>query len=428
MGGLSISIPSFNWNTYGYLLDAKGAGITDSLLHFFIDFAETIGQVLGLVALAYVIFKIILGQETNVVPVLVKIVLAVILIFNYEPFCKFAITSFDDFAQSVVHHKEYVSKAYQEWSENMKEGYEDAVNAVLGTSDGELTKERKAELHNNLGIGDPRKFSLFKFDLFLILFKLLLGLCQIVIAIVGKFRDVVLAFLLLIGRVCVIGLMWEMTEGLFKGWLMSFLNALTWTVWLAIIASFQVSAASGQLELLGSSSAFESIVDAIAVLGVSLFMYLQVFNLSRELFSGSFGAAASTMGTMFTTALLGRGLWEGAKLEAKHLSNQYGWMFRDALPYLSHILSDRIGKSGLTEMDPSVQPYQVNGDLPAPSSSPSPIHLGAEDRFALPGPVDNGSIFSGQMPVSGNSNLSDKNDPYTIDAEYKIHDTDSDTV
>ena len=432
-----MGIKGFDWAGYGYLLNpSEGKGLTDSVLNFVIDYTDVLVQVLGIVGLLYILIKIIKGEEANIVPFFLRFALTIILVFNYEFICKTTIEYVDEVAAVIsTGTKEDMKKFYLNIA---LEKHKEAENMYRMLNNQELMSEEEiAELEKELeeaNYYNPFKLSLLDFDPLKFLAAFLLILCQVAVALVGFFRNAVLALLLLVGRACLTGLIWERTEGIAKGWIKSFLNVLSWTVWLALIINLQHT--NGFKVFFQKNQSREALVDGVAQCIVYLVLYMYVFRLNTELFTGSVGAAAAQIGTMGATGWiasnlskvayrgargLGKGAYRGAMGLGKRAHNFFTEM-SDFAPASSN--------NGITTMDPMAHPYQIRDEwlaLPPPSS---PAQIGAEERLALPGPSMD--YNSSPNTIDAEYKIHDIEDynssPNTIDVEYKILDTDSDTV
>lgn len=410
--GFLTNVHGFDWKTFGFLLDAEGAGARDSVLQLFIDFSWEIAFVAGMVAFAVAIYKSISGQNTNILLIFFKLILAIILISNYEPLCETAINSFDGFS-SLITKGDYKYNKFAEMGKQMESDKDRLYQAIYGDDD-TAREEAKEELKTKKS-RDPYRFSLWNFNLLELLGSLILALSQIVIFLISKFRDVTLAFLLLIGRLCIVGIILDITEGLAKGWLLSFLNALSWNIWLSIIVYFQAKIAFDPSVLVNTDP--EAMMNGIATLIVFFFLYLQVFGLWKELFSGSFGTAAASIGSMVTAGIAGKVMMEGAKKGV----NKLGGLRAPGLT-----ISE---KDGLSQMDSSVSPVKINDSLPS-LSAPQARQIDGDSYTALPSPPqtdfyggDDGLASSSNYTMDNLSSYNSNDDGGPIiDAEYTIND------
>lgn len=359
---LGGKIQGFAWNKYGFLLDSGYTGATNSVLKFLIDYSWEIAFVLGMVALAYEIIRIMSSKNAAIHMVILKISLAIILISYYEPLCKTAIICVDNVTEIITETTaKNMENMYLKIAEEKKVKTESWYKRIFGKKN--PTIEEIREVDNNAYF-NPFELSLINFNPLKFIASLLLIFCQVAIFLVSKFRNIILALLLLIGRICIVGFICEKTEQIAKGWLMSFINVLFWTVWLSIILNLQYVAGFGNVYFKSSNplDMIEDIADCI----VYLVLYLQVFNLSKEMLSGSLGSAASSLGSAVGLGFAAKGIMEGT---------QKGIAKQSFVPPYSQFLSS-VGGSGLSQMDSSTKPVSVNSDSHYLPGSPKQIDVG----------------------------------------------------
>lgn len=405
--GFGSSIKGFDWDSFGYLLDSELSGAGNSFLSFLIEYSWDIAFVLGMVALAFAILQMITAQEVNIITIIFKIVLTVILISYYEPICKGVINYADEFAATLSYNTNIdIRKAFLEMADERAEKAEELYQRVMGSED--LTEEQKNEImRSSSGAFNPYKLSLFDFNPLKFLASILLILCQVAIVLIEKFRNIIIALLIVIGRFCVAGVAWEKTEGFAKGWFFSLLNAASWTIWLAFLINLQQ--ASGFMQVFSSVTTNERMIDSIANCVVFLLMYLQVFGFAKELMAGSLGAAAASIGSGVATGIAGKymakGMMAGGSRLGRSILDRYGDIRGSGTFSYG---------SGLTQMDPSVRPVKINDFTPLPP--PQTGQITGDDYIALPaapqpdfyGGDDGISSFSDEGPI--------------IDADYTVID------
>lgn len=423
--GFGSSIKGFDWDTFGFLIDFEGSG--NSVLTFFVEFSTEIAFTLGIIALAWCIFQLMASQDVNILMVLLRITLVIILLNYYEPMCESLINLADEMAQTLIYNTRVdMNRAFLELADDEARKSEELYQAIYGNE--ELSEQEKDKLLKKHNYFNPYKLSLFDFNPLKLLASLLLILCQVAIVLIEKFRNVILSLLLLVGRICIVGFAWEKTEGFAKGWFYSFLNALSWTIWLAVIIFLQQY--TGIRTVFASNASNEDMINGIASCLVFLFMYLQVFGLGKELLAGSFGASASSLGTSIGTGLAGKYMAKGLSGGAKGLSGgmkNFGRYIYDhfGVDNVPSIPRFSFGGSGLTEMDPSVSPVRIDDALPPPQTQ----QITGENYMALPAapqPDFYGSAYGTTLDSSMFNDISyydPSNDSGpVIDADYTSED------
>ena len=78
--GFGGSIKGFDWDSFGFLLDAELEGASSSVLTFVIDYSWELAFVLGMGALAWTIIQMIAAQNVNITMIIFRIVLTIALI------------------------------------------------------------------------------------------------------------------------------------------------------------------------------------------------------------------------------------------------------------------------------------------------------------------------------------------------------------
>jgi hypothetical protein len=311
-----------------------------------------------------------------------------------------------------------MNRAFLDMANAKKDEMDELRQTVFG--DEELSEEEKDEILGSAsGIYNPYKISLINFNPLKVIASLLLILCQVAILLIEKFRNLVIAVLLLIGRFCIAGVAWEKTEGFAKGWFFSLINAASWTVLLAVLVYLQQF--TGFQKIFSETFSPEQMIEGIANCVVFLMMYLQVFSIGKELMAGSLGASAASIGTGVATGIVGKymakGAFAGTKKLGKGIYDKYGDMHHAGF----------FGRGGLTQMDSSVSPVKINDSLPS-LSAPQARQIDGDSYTALPSPPQT-DFYGGEDGIASSSNytmdnLSSYNPNHDggpiIDAEYTI--------
>lgn len=405
--GFGGSIKGFDWDSFGFLLDAELEGASSSVLTFVIDYSWELAFVLGMGALAWTIIQMIAAQNVNITMIIFRIVLTIALISFYEPLCKGIINYADEFAATLSYNTNIdIRKAFLDMANAKKDEMDELRQTVFG--DEELSEEEKDEILGSAsGIYNPYKISLINFNPLKVIASLLLILCQVAILLIEKFRNLVIAVLLLIGRFCIAGVAWEKTEGFAKGWFFSLINAASWTVLLAVLVYLQQF--TGFQKIFSETFSPEQMIEGIANCVVFLLMYLQVFGFAKELMAGSLGASAASIGSGVATGIAGKymakGMMAGGSRLGRSILDRYGDIRGSGTFSYG---------SGLTQMDPSVRPVKINDFTPLPP--PQTGQITGDDYIALPaapqpdfyGGDDGISSFSDEGPI--------------IDADYTVID------
>ena len=366
---LGGNIKGFDWARYGFLLHEKTSGsiIVSSVLKFFIDYSWEIAFVLGMIAFAYELIRVISGQKTAIYMVVLKLALTMCLISYYDPLCKSAINFADNITQIITDstsadiNNMYLKKAKEKKAE-ADHWYQRFYKEKKLTEEEEWEFEKSSKFN-------PFKLSLVNFNPLKFIASLLLIFCQIAIFLISKFRDIALAILLLIGRLCIVAFIWDKTAGITKGWFTSFINALLWTFWLSIIIHLQYA---GVQRIYFDNSEPLIMMEDIAECIVYLVLYLQVFNFGKEMLSGSLGSSASSFGTAATGGLATSAIAKGAinQYKKQSLAPKFPSNFN---PF----------SNGLSQME-NIKPVKVNSDahyFPAP-----PKRIGVGETPSLPEP------------------------------------------
>lgn len=379
----SKNISSFDWNTFKYLLESEGTGAGRYTLGFLVELGTKLAYLIGIIALLYTLIKIITAQQVNVSSVIIRVTIAIALITYYEPMCIALINAFDNVALTIDEATTLdVVKSLDKAIEDRESTNQEILEKII---EGNISEKEREKLLKSAGYYDPYKIDIWHFNIVRAAATLILFLTKIVIALVNKFRDIIIAFLLLIGRILIVGVVWEKTEGYAKGWFLSLINALSWTVLVAAINNLQQS--TGFEKVFDVDATYNDMIDGLANCLVFLFMYLQVFNFSKELMAGSLGSAAASIGTSVATGLAAKYGAKGIMQGAKAIYNRKGAFSLGRLMKWAENI-DTAEPVKIQDTYPALtgsQPLQLEGNsyqaLPGSSNTPQ---IGEDDYYALP--------------------------------------------
>lgn len=325
--------------------------------------------VLGIVALAYEILKITTSQNSAIHVLIFKIVLTICLLSYYPAMCKWMIDTTDNFTQTILNISQHemseliFDKTVEDANKIEEEAFQETYKQTTGLFGKRGKKDEKAKLsfgkikEPKKTVFNPFKISLIQFNIYTLLASALLVFCQVAVSLVMQVREVILALLIFIGRFCVIGFIFEKSEGIAKGWFGSFLNALSWSIWLALISALMSSSGLSQFITLAATEPKNTVllVRAIASLLIYLLLFIGIFNINRELLGGSFGAIGASLAVLIGTQTLSKGI-------IKTRSKMADLIKRGAHLTQNDTKSGASGESKTTEMDSSLLPVQPDSN------------------------------------------------------------------
>lgn len=286
--------------------------------------------------------------------------------------CKWMIDAADNFTQTILNISQHemseliFDKTVEEANEIEKEAFQETYKQTAGLFGKRGKKDEKTKLsfgkikEPKKTVFNPFKLSLIQFNIYTLLASALLVFCQVAVSLVMQVREIILALLIFIGRFCVIGFIFEKSEGIAKGWFGSFLNALSWSIWLALISALMSSSGLSQLITKAATQPKNTalLVGAIASLLIYLLLFIGIFNINRELLGGSFGAVGASLAVLIGTQTLSKGITKTRSKKADPTK-------RGA--HLAHLTQNETksgagGESETTEMDSSLSPVQPDSN------------------------------------------------------------------
>lgn len=242
---------------------------------------------------------------------------------------------------------------------------EKTFNVLVGKTikDKELYESElsKAYGEKNIYIDEPEeeKKSLFNFSFKLpdlsisqIMLKISFFLAKASVFIVNTFRNVVLSIMVIVGPLFIVTFINPLFDEYGKGWLMSFINVLSWPIWLSIVLLIQDV-------LLKNMIAQDAVTEQMKIFSfniVFVMVSLKVMSFLPDLKSGR-GGAISAMESMATGALMGAAykgataMKGGAKGVTHTAGKIAGKIGHAAAPHLGRVAGRVLSDAGKATLD-----------------------------------------------------------------------------